>query len=576
MNKNSLKKAVPLGYDLFTIVGTDVIERKIMEKELRQSKEELAFLLKLTDILRSTSNPIEVHKTVTSTAMDYFKSDRCYFCEIENNKAIIRQDSYKSGLQSVSGVYPLSSLPIHSSLMESGNPFVIQDVRTTDMVDEELRQLCIQLSAISYIDVPVLKDGKLVGLLCISQFSPRTWTDAEIELAVDVAGRTWIAVGRAKAEEALQKSEDKYHKLFEASNDGFWWADKDGYIIETDDDLPKMLGYKKGEIIGMYWTDFIYEECLDKGLKEWDSRKSGNSNRYEIRLKKKDGSSIWVRVSGSPMMDKDGKYAGTLIAFKDINQQMIALEKLSKSEEKALSLVSQLKEVDKNKNDFINMLSHELRNPLATISNGIMLLEFQNNNEASLRTLEVLKRQTSHLSKLVDDLLDITRISQKKIVLNKEFVDLNKIIRDAIEDIKPQFEEKGINFTEDISAQPIAVNVDPLRITQCILNILTNALKFTEKKGTVDIALNLEAEKAVISIKDNGIGISPELLPRVFEPFKQDISSYSNYNNMGLGLGLSIVKDFIEIHDGSISVNSPGIGKGSTFTMKLPICRTNK
>ena len=506
-----------------------------------------------------------------------------------------------------------------------------------------------------------------------------------------------IAVERAKAEEALKESESKYHMLFEATNDGFWWVDKHGYIIETKSGLQEMLGYDKEELVGKLWPVVVDDEWLNKVNKEWEAQKSGKSNRYEIKLKRKDKSSIWAQVNGLSIMDKDGEYTGTLEAFKDITEQKNAENALRKSEEKfralfdntvyaflleepifdengnvidvrfleinpafekqtgykvkdflgktamevipqvgqqwigefdkafksaqpvetvyygseterwydkiifpfstgllseqfiditerkciedalreseqkANMMVVELEEIGKNKNEFINMLSHELRNPLATLTSGITLLKHTSKNEKQSSTIKVLERQTEHLSKLVDDLLDITRINHKKIILKKETVNLNTIVEDSIVDIKPQFEGKGIRLIEDMGTEPITVHVDSLRIAQCIGNILRNALKFTEEKGIVNVSLKREGENAVINVQDNGIGISHETLTNIFEPFKQDYNPLSSYNNMGLGLGLAIVKEYMEMHHGDVSASSPGVGKGSTFTLRLPI-----
>ncbi len=171
----------------------------------------------------------------------------------------------------------------------------------------------------------------------------------------------------------------------------------------------------------------------------------------------------------------------------------------------------------------------------------------------------------------MEDLLDITRIIQKKVVLNKEVVSLNTIINDAVLDIMPQFEKKSKQLLKYICDKPIAVNGDPLRITQCIVNVLKNALKFTKENGTVSISLCSDEKYAIVEIQDNGIGISPEMLPVIFEPFKQDNKASNAFHNMGVGLGLAIVKDYMELHDGEVTASSPGIGKGSLFTMRLPV-----
>lgn len=180
------------------VVFNDVTERK--HNEQRQ-----AFLLQLSDALRSLDDAVEIEATVTQTALHHFGADRCYYCEIEDGNSIIRRDAARDGLPSVAGEYPLSSFPILQAVIESGRPFVVKDVHTTDTVDEDLRQLCIQMQVISYIDVPIIKNGQPVGVLCLVQSTPRDWTNLEVELAIETAERIWAAVERARAETALQE-----------------------------------------------------------------------------------------------------------------------------------------------------------------------------------------------------------------------------------------------------------------------------------------------------------------------------------------------------------------------------------
>ena len=362
----------------------------------------------------------------------------------------------------------------------------------------------------------------------------------------------------------LRQGEAKYRTLFETSNDGFWWLDKDGYVTEINEGTARLLGYNRDEIIGKRWIDFVDVECLDKGYHELQERKSGRASRYEIKLNRKDGSSIWATVSGSPLMDEHHEYCGALAAFNDITEQTLAKERV-------LALVSELEEGNRNKIKFISRLSHELRNPLATLVGGIELLEFQVNNVKNQRTVKILKRQIEHLSRLVDDLLDITRVSKDKMAVHKGLINLNDIVRDAIEDMELQFEKKGISLYSTISDQPIVVNADPLRITQCIINVLVNALRYTPQEGTVRVSLAATEEHAIISIEDNGVGISPDALARVFDPFEQDSNLSCGFHNRGLGLGLSIVKIIMDAHGGDVGAESAGLGQGSLFTLQLPI-----
>ena len=198
----------------------DLTEQKQAQEALRESEERKSFLLQLADSLRY-GNPVAIQEWVTSIAMNYFGCDRCYYCEVEDDRSIIRRDSARAGLPSVAGTYSLSDIPIFKSVIDLGRPFIVNDVKTSNLVDEPLRQVCIALQVVSFIDVPVIKDGKAVGILCVVQTSPRTWTKLEIELAEEVAERTWAAVERAKAEEAVQESEAKYRTLFQSIDEGF-------------------------------------------------------------------------------------------------------------------------------------------------------------------------------------------------------------------------------------------------------------------------------------------------------------------------------------------------------------------
>ena len=205
------------------------------------------------------------------------------------------------------------------------------------------------------------------------------------------------------------------------------------------------------------------------------------------------------------------------------------------------------------------------------MSGGISLLKFINENEKGIKTIKMLERQCKHLSKLFDDLIDIARIDSKKIKLEIETANLNIIIKDTIEDMKQQFEEKGIKLLYDGPKSPVMANVDSLRITQCVGNILRNAFKFTGVNGLVRISLKTQQKSALMEIEDDGIGISPEMLKHIFEPFRQESNPFSSRDNKGLGLGLYIVREYMEMHNGSISARSQGIGRGSTFTLQLPL-----
>jgi PAS domain S-box-containing protein len=243
---------------------------------------------------------------------------------------------------------------------------------------------------------------------------------------------------------------------------------------------------------------------------------------------------------------------------------------LRESQQKAVALVAELEKSDKNKSHFLNVLSHELRNPLSSISAGLSLLEISDDKKLVSDAKEIINRQMKQLCKLVDDLLDLTRISQNKIQLKKETFQLNKMISDIANDMKLRFKKKGVHFWVMIQPRPVFISADQVRLTQCIENVLTNALKFTQEDGDVWLTLEQKKDDAVISVKDNGVGISQEMIRQLFQPFMQADMSEAGRGNSGLGLGLSIVKSIIEMHGGQVTAQSDGMGQGALFTIRLP------
>ncbi|HEX6320675.1 MAG TPA: ATP-binding protein [Burkholderiales bacterium] len=277
----------------------------------------------------------------------------------------------------------------------------------------------------------------------------------------------------------------------------------------------------------------------------------------EVVIERPDGSRITVLVSIDPIRDERGGVVGAINVFHDTT----ALKQAERT----------LKEADRRKDEFLAMLSHELRNPLAPIRNAVTLLQ-EAHAEAPLReqACAILDRQVDHMIRLVDDLLDIARISRGSISLQKRPVSLAAVVESAVETGRPLLEANGHRLALDLPREPIVLSADPVRLAQVIANLINNAAKYTAPGGRIGLCARPDPGWVSVSVTDNGIGIEPGALPQVFEMFSQ-IDSTRRRAPGGLGVGLALARQLVELHGGSIEAHSEGLGRGSRFTVRLPL-----
>ncbi|HEX2224397.1 MAG TPA: GAF domain-containing sensor histidine kinase [Thermoanaerobaculia bacterium] len=230
-----------------------------------------------------------------------------------------------------------------------------------------------------------------------------------------------------------------------------------------------------------------------------------------------------------------------------------------------------LEQADRRKDEFLATLAHELRNPLAPIRNAVFILRFARSKaEAKEHALSIVERQVTHLIRLVDDLLEVSRITRGKLELRKERVDLSTVVRSAVETSRPLIDGACHELTVTLPAEPLVVEGDPVRLAQVIANLLNNAAKYTDGGGRIGLTVERDGHEATVTVRDNGIGISKEMLSRVFEMFTQaDRSEHRSHG--GLGIGLALVRDLVQMHGGRVEAHSAGSGQGSTFRVHLPL-----
>ena len=236
---------------------------------------------------------------------------------------------------------------------------------------------------------------------------------------------------------------------------------------------------------------------------------------------------------------------------------------LLQSQSEALQLA------DKRKDQFLAVLVHELRNPLAALQGGLTLLKRRNTEEQAAKIEMLMQNQMSHLTHLVDDLLDVSRITQGKIVLRQSVFDLREAVRSAVDMTRPAIDEKGHNLVVEVPGDPCNILADPVRVTQCIANLLNNAAKYTQDGGEIQVKVENEAASFRVTVRDNGLGLTQEASKAIFAMFAQ-VDGHREHSHGGLGIGLALVKQLVELHGGKVTVQSDGPGHGSTFVLELP------
>jgi PAS domain S-box-containing protein len=330
----------------------------------------------------------------------------------------------------------------------------------------------------------------------------------------------------------------------------------DGVITSWNQGAERILGYTADEVIGHHVSMLMPPEFVEDTERILSRVRRGEKvDHYQTKRRRKDGTIIDVSLTVSPIRDIEGRIVGASKIGRDITQ-----EKLIEAERV---------DAERRKDEFLAMLAHELRNPLSAI-HGAAQLFGKLETEAELEwAKETVLRQVKHLARLIDDLLDVSRISRGRIDLRKETINLSPVLNSAVEAVGPLLEERKHELSISLINGGLRLEADPVRLEQILVNLLTNAAKYTDAGGHVSISARHEGGDIVIKVRDTGVGITPELLPRVFDLFVQGDRTIARSEG-GLGIGLTLVKKLVEMHEGEVSVESKGVGEGSEFTVRLP------
>ena len=531
--------------------------RALSEKvrQLEEVRANQAFQLALADRIRLLGNPDEVTAAACELLGRRLKVSRVFYAEVDDRRGtlFIRRDWTSAGFASLAG---------QTKILDDYGPDMIADLRAGKaVVNGDVAQdgrTAAHLDAYAKIGVradlllPLVKGGQLRVILAIHNAAPRAWQEGECRLARETAERTWSAIEAAQAQAALRTERDHSQYIFDSMAEGFAVLDRDWNILRMNAEGLKITQHSAAEVIGRnHWdvfpdlkgtaTEAVYRRVME----------TGKTEIIENPHLLPDGTHMWSEVRTHRSFD-----GGIAFFFRDVTERRLAQEAL--------------KTADRRKDEFLAMLAHELRNPLAPIGAAAQLLRMGRLDEARVRhTSQIIGRQVDHMTHLINDLLDVSRVTRGLVTLDNAAQDIGQVVTEAVEQATPLIQARRHRLALHLPPQATTVMGDKKRLVQVLANLLANAAKYTDEGGSIILRVEAEGAHVRITVVDNGIGMAPDLAAHVFELFAQ-AERTSDRSAGGLGLGLALVKSLVELHKGTVACHSDGPGQGSTFSVCLP------
>ncbi|MFL6633843.1 MAG: ATP-binding protein [Massilia sp.] len=531
-----------------------------MREEARRSA-----LFNLTDVFRDLSTAEEIiyqaseilGRTLGVSRVGYGTID-----PVAETLHVVR-DWNAPGVETLAGTLNLRDYGSFIDDLKAGKFIAIDDVDKDSRTADAASALRGR-SAASFVNVPVIEKNRLVAVIFVNYAQVKNWSAEELAFIKEVAERTRIASERARSAVELDKlvaESERRRRLYET-------------FLENTPDLAYVFGldhrfvYANKVLLAMWgrtWDDAIGKTCLELGYEPWHADmhdreidqviSSKQSIRGEVPFEGTNGRRFYEYIF-VPVLGLDGQVEAIAGTTRDVTARR-------QTEDGLL-------DANRRKDEFLAMLAHELRNPLAPIAAAAEVLQTHALDEKlTKRTSQIIGRQVKHMTALVDDLLDVSRVTRGLVTISKSPLDLKSVVYSAVEQVRPFIEAQRHRLHFDLAAEKACVMGDQKRLVQIVTNLLNNAAKYTPQGGEIRLRLVVDANVLALSIEDNGIGMPAELQPHVFELFTQ-AERTSDRTQGGLGIGLALVKSLTELHGGTISCSSEGKGKGSRFTVRLP------
>ncbi|HYH65070.1 MAG TPA: ATP-binding protein, partial [Urbifossiella sp.] len=383
------------------------------------------------------------------------------------------------------------------------------------------------------------------------------WRDQQGEIG-GVMIFSEVITDRRLAQEALRQQEQRFTRFMDHLPGLAWIKDLQGHYVYANDAAATAFNVPPADLYGKT-DDEVFPPATAAQFKEHDRRALASGTGVQVIETLADAGGVLRHslVSKFPIPGPDGRAALVGGMAIDVTDRLRAEEAL--------------READRRKDEFLATLAHELRNPLSPVRNALHILKQPGVDAAAAgRLREMMERQVGHMARMVEDLLDVSRITRGKVELRKEVVDLAAVVASTLEATRPLVADRRQELTVDLPAEPVRLEADPARLEQVLANLLNNAVKYTDPGGRVWLTARREGGEVVLRVRDTGAGIAADMLPRIFEPFVQ-ADRVLHQSQGGLGIGLTLVRRLVEMHGGSVTAHSDGPGKGSEFVVRLPL-----
>ena len=525
---------------------------------MREAARRVRLLEQLSEVTRTMEDP----HTIVVAAMDLLRraldADRCAYGDLETDEDhfVFSGCAVREGVAEVHGRFPVSGFGAEAlPVLRSGAPYVVADLAATRGVDPDVKR---GTAIRGLVAVPVYKGGRFVAGTGVHTLAPRTWSEGDVALVRAVTERLWDAIERARAERALRASEARYRSLVDGQSEMLCRFRRDGTIVFVNRAYAAARGTTPEELEGRDFWGFIPASEHAEILAMMDGlRPEAPEVRIENRFLTEAGERWTLWSNRAITFDASGRWVEAQSSGLDITDR--------KRVEEAL------READRRKDEFLAMLAHELRNPLAPIRTAAeVLARIGLSDPRQRRACEAIERQTLVMSRLVDDLLDVARITQGKVRVVREPVDVAKVVATAVETSRHLLEARGQTLEVSAPSGEAMVDGDATRLVQVVGNLLHNASKYTHDGGHVRIETRVADGQVHITVQDDGRGIAAEVLPTIFDLFVQADRSLDRPHG-GLGVGLTLVRKLVEMHGGRVEARSDGIGKGAAMVVSLPL-----